>query len=258
LKTFKALFVVAVAMTLGACTNKGSVKKLLEDNPDILVSAIDKHPKEIMDALNAAVRKAQQSEFEDRQKAQDQEREDEFKTPKAPVIDLARMWGNKDAPITIVEYSDFQCPFCKRGYTTLHEVRQKYGDKVRVEYKNMPLDFHPMAMPGAKYFEAIMLQGPDKAEKFHNYVFENQEQLEAKKEKLFEEAAKKAGADLAKVKKDLNSEAVKKAIEAQMEEARKFGFNGTPGFLVNGVSIRGAYPAEEFSKIIDKLETTKK
>jgi protein-disulfide isomerase len=254
LKTLKTLLVVAIALTLGACTNKSSVKKLLEDNPDILVSAIDKHPKEIMDALNAAVRKAQQSEFEDRQKSQDKERDEEFKSPKTPIIDQARLWGNKDAPITIVEYSDFQCPFCKRGFATLEEVRKKYGDKVKVQYKNMPLDFHPMAMPAAKYFEAVVLQGIDKAEKFHNYVFEHQDQLEGKKEKFLDEAVKKAGADIAKVKKDLDSEAVKKSIDAQIEEARKFGFNGTPGFLVNGVSIRGAYPAEEFTKIIDKIE----
>lgn len=258
MKTFKLFMVLAVAAGLTGCMGKESLKKTLKENPDILTEAIEANPAKIMDALNNAVRKAQQQQFEDREKGLTKEREEEFKNPKVAEIDDSRTWGNKSAPITIVEYSDFECPYCKRGYGTLEEVTKKYGDKVRVVFKNLPLDFHPMAMPAAKYFEAVMLQGPDKGKKFYDYVFSNQENLATKKDKFLDEAVKKAGADLAKVKKDMTSDEVKKKIEAHMEEAKKFGFNGTPGYLVNGVSIRGAYPAEEFSKIIDKqLSTTK-
>lgn len=252
MKAFKVLLALAVAAGLSGCMGKDSLKKTLKENPDILVEAIEENPAKIMEALNNAVRKAQQQQFEDREKGLVKERDEEFKNPKQAAIDDARIWGNKSAKVTIVEYSDFECPFCKRGYTTLEDVHKKYGDKVRILFKHLPLDFHPMAMPAAQYFEAIRLQGADKAKKFHDYVFENQQNLGSKKEKFLEEAAKKAGADLAQVKKDINTEAVKKVIEADMEEARKFGFNGTPGYLVNGVSIRGAYPIEEFSKIIDQ------
>lgn len=252
MKAFKYFIVLAIAAGLTGCVGKDSLKKALKENPDILTEAIEENPAKIMEALNNAVRKAQQQQFEDREKGLSQEREDEFKNPKTPVIDDSRSWGNKNAAITIVEYSDFECPFCKRGYTTLEEVMKKYGDKVRVIFKNLPLDFHPMAMPAAQYFEAIMLQSPEKAKKFHDYVFEKQENLGSQKEKFLEEAAKKSGADMAQVKKDMGSDKVKKIIEAHMEEAKKYGFNGTPGYLVNGVSIKGAYPAEEFSKIIDR------
>lgn len=262
MKAFKLFMVLAIAagltIGLGGCTNKDSIKKLLKENPDILTEAIEENPAKIMEALNNAVRKAQQSQFEDREKGLTKEREEEFKNPKKAEIDESRTWGNKSAPITIVEYSDFECPYCKRGYATLEEVHKKYGDKVRVIFKNLPLDFHPMAMPAAQYFEAVMLQSPEKAKKFYDYVFENQANLGTKKEKFLEEAAKKAGADIAQLKKDIGSEAVKAKIAAQMEEAKKFGFNGTPGYLVNGVSIRGAYPAEEFSKIIDQQLGTAK
>lgn len=258
MKTFKLFIIFAVAAGLSGCVGKDSLKKTLKENPDILTEAIDANPAKIMDALNAAVRKAQQQQFEEREKGLTKEREDEFKNPKVATIDETRVWGNKGAPITIVEYSDFECPYCKRGFGTLEEVTKKYGDKVRVLFKNLPLDFHPMAMPAAKYFEAVMMQSPEKAKKFYDYVFSNQENLATKKDKFLDEAVKNAGADLAKVKKDMSTEAVKKKIETDMEEARKFGFNGTPGYLVNGVSIRGAYPAEEFSKIIDQqLSTTK-
>jgi protein-disulfide isomerase len=251
-KAFKFIMVLAIAAGLAGCTGKASLKKALKENPDILVEAIEANPAKIMEALNNAVRKAQQAQAEDREKGLNQEREEEFKNPKKAEIDEARIWGNKSAAITIVEYSDFQCPYCKRGYSTLEEVTKKYGDKVRVMFKNLPLDFHPMAMPAAQYFEAVMLQSPEKGKKFYDYAFENQQNLETKKEKFLDEAVKKAGADLAQVKKDMASEAVKAKIAAHMEEAKKFGFNGTPGYLVNGVSIRGAYPAEEFSKIIDQ------
>ncbi len=262
MKTFKIFMVLAIAAGLtisqSGCTGKDSLKKTLKENPDILVEAIEANPAKIMDALNNAVRKAQQQQFEDREKGLTQEREEEFKNPKKVDIDEARVWGNKSAPITVVEYSDFECPYCKRGHATVGEVQKKYGDKVRVVFKNLPLDFHPMAMPSAQYFEAVMLQGADKAKKFYDYIFENQASLGTKKEKFLEEAAKKSGADLAQVKKDISSEKVKKTIEAHVEEARKYGFNGTPGYLVNGVSIRGAFPAEEFSKIIDQhLSATK-
>lgn len=252
MKAFKFFMVLAIAAGLSGCTNKDSLKKALKENPDILVEAIEANPAKIMEALNNAVRKAQQSQMEDREKGLTQEREEEFKNPKKPVIEDARVWGNKGAPITVVEYSDFECPFCKRGHATVGEVQKKYGDKVRVIFKNLPLDFHPMAMPSALYFEAVMLQGADKAKKFYDHVFENQASLGTKKEKFLEEAAKKSGADVAQVKKDIGSEAVKAAVAAQMEEAKTYGFNGTPGYLINGVSIRGAYPIEEFSKIIDK------
>ena len=252
MKAFKLFMVLAVAAGLSGCMGKDSLKKTLKENPDILVEAIEENPAKIMDALNNAVRKAQQQQFEDREKGLTQEREEEFKNPKTPAIADSRAWGNKSAPITIVEYSDYECPFCKRGYATVEEVKKKYGDKVRVIFKNLPLDFHPMAMPAAQYHEAVMLQGADKGKKFHSYVFENQQNLGTKKEKFLEEAVKKAGADLAQAKKDMNSDAVKKLIAEDMEEAKKYGFNGTPGYLINGVSIRGAYPIEEFSKIIDQ------
>jgi protein-disulfide isomerase len=109
-----------------------------------------------------------------------------------------------------------------------------------------------MAMPAAKYFEAIAMQDPKKAEKFHDEVFSNQKELTADGEKYLKTVVKKVGANLAKVEKDMNSAGVQKRIATDMEEAKKFEFSGTPGFLINGVSLRGAYPVPEFKKIIDK------
>ena len=96
------------------------------------------------------------------------------------------------------------------------------------------------------------MQDPVKAEKFHDNIFENQKKLNSGKEKFLKELAKKVGADMKKLAKDIESDAVKKIVESDMAEAKKFGFSGTPGFLVNGVSLKGAYPFAEFKKIIDR------
>ncbi len=243
---------LAVFLVTG-CTSKQQLEKTIEENPDIVFNAIKKNPKKFVEVVNEAVRTAQETSREDEAKEEAARVEEEFKNPKKPAVEEGRViFGNKSAPITIVEFSDFQCPYCSRGYQTVKEVQKAYGDKVRIVFKHLPLDFHPMAMPAAKYFEAIALQDHSKAEKFHDEVFQNQKELNQDGEKFLKNSAKKVGADMKRLEKDMNSDAVTKRIAADMEEAKKFDFSGTPGFLINGVSLKGAYPAPEFKKIIDR------
>lgn len=251
-KSSLILGVIALFVATG-CSSKQQIEKAIEDNPEIVFNAIKKNPKKFVEVVNEAVRTAQESSREDEAKEESARVEEEFKNPKVAAVEEGRViFGKKDAPVTIIEYSDFQCPYCSRGYTTVKEVMKQYPDQVRIVFKHLPLDFHPMAMPAAKYFEAIALQDHSKAEKFHDEIFQNQSKLNQDGEKFLKAAAKKVGANLAKVEKDISTEAVTKRIAADMEEAKKFDFSGTPGFLINGVSLKGAYPAPEFKKIIDR------
>lgn len=255
LKTLSILITTLAlfSLQLGCTLSKESLTKMIEENPEILFNAIEKNPKAFIDTVNKAAKSAQMDAQKQREMDEQAQLEEEFKNPKTPKIDNERaIFGNKAAPITIIEYSDFECPYCVRGYNTVKQVRKEYGDKVRVIYKHLPLDFHPMAEPAAKYFEAVALQSEEKAEKFHDLVFEGQSELKSQKEKFLDSLVKKVGADLNKVKKDLESEKVKKRVEADLAEAREFEFTGTPGFLINGVSLKGAYPFSEFKKIIDR------
>ena len=212
-----------------------------------------------MATLREAAQEAQKSDYENSRKAEEEERKKEFETPKKFAVDAGRpIKGNKDAVITIVEYSDFQCPFCRQGSNTVDEVFKEYGDKVRLIFKHLPLEGkHPNARRGSEYFEAIGMQDPNKAFEFKKLVFGRQNETygsDKDAEKLYQALAKEAKADMGRLAKDLKdqADAIKTRINADMQEAQENGIEGTPGYLVNGVTLKGAYPLPEFKKIIDE------
>lgn len=259
MKKFVLLFAsfAAVALTTG-CTNKDQLKKVLEENPEIITNSIEKNPLKYMEALGKAQQDARREMFEKEEQRAKQALEDEMKNPKQPVIEEGRaILGPKDAPITIVEYSDFQCPMCGQGYMNLQEVKARYEGKVRFVYKHFPIGKFEHSETASRYFEAIAMQDHAKAYKFHDFVFTNQRRLATEGVKFLDEGVRKSGADLAKVKKDMNAESITARIEADKAEAAKFEFTGTPGFLVNGVSLRGAYPPQAFIDIIEKQMAAK-
>ena len=263
LKTTRILstitFVLA-ALTLASCAPTAKqLKEAIEKDPSIVFVAIEKDPAKIIEVENKAAQDAQRVAGEKAQGDEKKSREEEFKNPLKPEFQEGRViFGKKDALVTIYEYSDFQCPYCSRGYQTAKQVLKEYDGKVRVIFKHLPLDFHPLAMPAAKYFEAIAMQSHEKAEKFHDSIFENQGAMKDKGEKLLSETAKKVGADMNKLAKDLKDESIAKRIADDMAEAKKFNMSGTPGFVINGVSLRGAYPFAEFKQIIDQHLSTMK
>jgi protein-disulfide isomerase len=108
-------------------------------------------------------------------------------------------------------------------------------------------------MPAAQWLEAVSIQSPEKAWKFHDILFENQDKLGVD---FFKKTAKDLGVDVERCEQDAESQAVKDRIAADVEEAKKYGFNGTPGFLLNGIPVKGAYPVEYFEDIIKKLDAT--
>jgi protein-disulfide isomerase len=137
---------------------------------------------------------------------------------------------------------------------TVKELRKRHGKDLRFIYKHLPLPFHPQEMPAAHWLEAIAIQSPENAWKFHDILFKNQDKLGVD---FFKKTAKDLGVDVDKCEKEAESQAVKDRIAADMEEAKKFGFNGTPGFLLNGIPVKGAHPIEYFEEIIKKFAAAK-
>ena len=155
--------------------------------------------------------------------------------------------GPVDAWVTIVEISDFQCPFCSRGANTMREVVAKYKDDVRLVFKHNPLPFHPRAQPAAVAAECAGAQG--KFWPIADAFFADQAKLS---DEDFTRLAKAHKLDLAKFKACTESSAVKKAVNDDAQLASKFGARGTPAFFINGRFISGAQPIEAFSAIIDE------
>jgi protein-disulfide isomerase len=169
-----------------------------------------------------------------------------------PVSSKDPMWGSRTAPVTIVEFSDFQCPFCSRVEPTLDQVRSTYGkDKVRIIWKNEPLPFHDKAKPAAEAAAGVFaLKGNDAFWKWHDTAFKNQGSLSPES---YEKWAQEAGVtDMAKFKAGVSAHTWADKVDKDHAVAKAAGVNGTPGFYINGVNVSGAQPFDKFKTVIDQ------
>jgi protein-disulfide isomerase len=155
--------------------------------------------------------------------------------------------GAEKAKVTIVEFSDFECPFCSRAGATLAQVMEKYGDKVRVVYRQFPLEFHPRARKAA---EASLCAGEQgKFWELHDRMFADQGKLAPEQLKA---AARELGLDGDRFDACLDAGAQGAAVEADVKAGQAVGVQGTPAFFVNGVFLNGAVPLEQFVAAIDR------
>jgi protein-disulfide isomerase len=155
--------------------------------------------------------------------------------------------GPKGAPLQVIIFSDFQCPFCSRVEPTLAQMEKEYAGKVRFVWKNYPLPFHNNAEPAAQAAMSAHAQG--KFWQMHDKLFQNQQALDRPS---LEKYAQDVGLNMAKFKADLDASKYKQAIDAEMKEGQAIGVNGTPAVFINGRKISGAYPFETFKKIADE------
>ena len=154
--------------------------------------------------------------------------------------------GAADAPVTIVELSDFQCPFCSRVNPTIDQVMKTYPGKVKVVFKHLPLPFHKDAPLAAEASLAANAQG--KFWEYHDKLFANQKAL---KRSDLDRYAQELGLNMAQFKADLDTGKHKAAVDKDLADAKKAGVNGTPNFLINGQAVKGAQPFEAFKAVID-------
>jgi protein-disulfide isomerase len=182
------------------------------------------------------------------------------RAPEKPAEDDKTVWkvpagngpwkGKADALVTIVQFSDFQCPFCTRVEPTIDEVLKTYGDKVRLVWRNNPLPFHPRAEPAAELaMEARAQKGEKGFWAAHALLFKNQQKLGDEDLLGY---AKELGLDVDKVKVAINDKKYGAEIAADQELSDDIQANGTPHFFINGRRLVGAQPLEKFKTIIDE------
>jgi protein-disulfide isomerase len=155
--------------------------------------------------------------------------------------------GPPDAPVTIVEFSDFQCPFCSRIGPTLDQIREAYGDRVRIVFKDFPLSIHPQAQAAAEAAQCALEQG--KFWEYHDKLFANQRALGPDNLKQY---AADLALDATAFNACLDSGRHKDGVLQDMADGQRWGVTGTPALFVNGRFFSGAQPFEAFRDVIDE------
>jgi len=161
-------------------------------------------------------------------------------------IEGAPYKGPKDAPVTIVTFSDFQCPFCSRVTPTMAQIEKVYKDKVKVVWKNNPLEFHKDAPLAHLAAMAAFEQG--KFWPYHDKLFGNQPKIQRE---FLMQYARELGLDMKRFEASLNRASGQEKIKEDIAEAAALGATGTPAFFINGRFLSGAKPFTEFAQVIN-------
>lgn len=176
----------------------------------------------------------------------------EKQIPKVSIDDDA-MKGDKDAPVTIIEFSDFECFFCARfAKNTLPQIVSEYIDtgKVRFVYRDLPLDKHKNAKPAAIAAECAREQGGDEMYfEYHDKIFENQASLGAEN---FKQWAVDLGLEASQFNECLDSEKYSDEVNKDIADGQSYGVSGTPAFFINNRFVSGAQPFAVFKTVIDE------
>lgn len=155
--------------------------------------------------------------------------------------------GNPDAKVVIVEYSDFQCPFCGKAQTTVEQILNDYNGKVKLYYKQFPLtQIHPNAQKAAE--ASLLAADQGKFWEYHDLLFENQDNLDLASLKRY---AAQLNLDMEKFNSGLDSGIKAQAVNKDLEEGIRNGVGGTPMFFINGQVVSGAQPYSVFKQTID-------
>jgi len=240
-----ALLAIVLLSACAPAASDKAVKQAIQEHPEVVLDALGQRKADLFALVMAG-----QHDFQDSQRQARQE--EEFKKPLQPAMDPARaLRGPADAAVTVVVYSDFLCPYCARGAETLKEFMARHPDSVRVLFKHYATD--ELSRQAALVYEGLAAQDPRLAFAFHDAVFAAQQEIEQAGEPALYALAVKLGAGVPRLKRDLKDPALAKRIDDDVAEARSFGIDGTPTFLIDGVSVRGAAPLGEFEDVLRRV-----
>ncbi|WP_027178630.1 DsbA family protein [Maridesulfovibrio bastinii] len=244
-----ALFLCFLIL-LGGCASKTTVRSQVEDvlkeNPQLIFEVLEQNNVQLLEIVERGIDKREKQ-------ARKMQFEKELNNPFKPKLDLARLeLGNPDAPVTVVEYSDFLCPYCSKANSMINAMVKNHPDKYRLFYKHLPL--HKNSRKIAMIYEAIASIDHGKAFKFKNYVFSHQAKFREKNiDMALSQAVLETGIDSKALQQSLTSKELSSIVRQDVAEADSFGLDATPTFLVNGVTIRGFVSAKQFDDIVTTI-----
>jgi protein-disulfide isomerase len=239
---------LSVCFLLGSCSTFSSLNKEVAVNSELeqqVLQIIRDNPEVILESVQAYQQNQQDSLKEQRQSFLNQIQEN----PQAIIADSPTQ-GATDGEIVLIEFSDFQCPFCSRAHGTVKQFMDRYQDQVTLVYKHLPLTkIHSEALPAARASWAAQQQG-----KFWDYqdgLFAQQKDLG---EDLYLELAESLNLDLEQFNRDRNSDAALEAIQADVQLATGLGASGTPFFVMNGETFSGAVELSKMETVLAEVK----
>ncbi|MDR0338788.1 MAG: thioredoxin domain-containing protein [Desulfovibrio sp.] len=250
---FSALFTFGFGLTASAAdvaadrayheALKKAVSEVLKENPDILLNILKENSEMVLEI-------AQQGNTLRKRKAMLAQWEQDAKSPKTIDLQGRPFRGKKTAPLTIVAYSDFTCPYCRQAEYVMQQILKKYDGKVRMSFKPLPKD-EPFSLAAAKYSIAAFRLDEAKGWEFFDALFKNIEQYEREGDDFLKNTAVALGYDFKKLKSEAGSAQVQEMLDTDRKEADRYGISGTPHFLVGNLLVRGVVSKDLFEEAVD-------
>ena len=234
----------APAAAQGSAINKDELRRILREQPDILLDVLRENGDVLLDIL-------QQASDNKRSLALRRQWTDDAKTPKTPSLDSRPSRGPEKAPITLVAFSDFTCSYCQNAAFTVETLLSRYPGQIRFVFKQVPAgDSGRLA---SQWFLAAYGLDQPKAWEFYAMLFDRQGDLVSDPVTVLRELTREVGLDTKAVEAAVKSRGkeIDEILNTDQAEAKELGFHGTPYFLVNNLIIRGALPLENF---VDAVE----
>ncbi len=254
LRAAAILICLVVATTNVEAADGGSVnreelgrvlRQLLREDPDIVLDVLRDNSELVLDI-------AQQGSNQRRLKILSSQWKQELDTVRPVALDERPIRGEANAPVTVVAFSDFTCPYCTQAAATIGSLLRDNPGKIRFIFKHFPLEGHRFARMAAEYYVAASFQDSDKAWAFYDNLFRSGKDLNEAGEAFIKQAAEAAGLDMKKLGADLRGKAskIRAIIDEDIADGQALGFQGTPNFLVNNLIVRGALSKDLFNRAI--------
>ena len=223
---------------------RNALRELLQKDPDLVLDVLRNNSEVVLET-------AQEGSNVRRKKAAQAQWTQDAKTPKRYSADTPAQRGSDKAPVTIVVYSDFTCPYCRQADAVLEELYPVYKDKVRILFKPLPKTESALSLSAAKYSLAAFMQDKEKGWNYYRALFAGVADLDRDGETFLKALAVREGLDMKRLTADAAGPKVKAQLEADADEADSLEIPGTPYFLVNDLIVRGYVPKEVFALAID-------
>lgn len=220
------------------------VREILRKNPDLILDILRENNETVLDI-------AQQGSNARRRKALTRQWKLDMGLPKTVELKNHPIRGTLSAPVTVVAYSDFTCPYCQQAEGTVQKLLKEYDGKIRYVFKHFPLEDHGPARIAAEYHVAATMQNAEKSWAFYDLLFSRREEVLKEGESAIRKAAQEAGLEMRRLQGDAKSRTVREIIDSDMAEAARIGVQGTPCFLVNNLVVRGALAPDLFAEAIN-------